>query len=150
MCNTTSQAPPPWRRFPVQLTMEPRGQAAALLLAHSFLVIIIWFFWLLDTFRLKCGCQRPDRERAGCRKDRAGQDVLHRRPAGHRCLKNLPPMTHPSGFCLGSPAVWFPAALLSHCVVSVLFLSPGVLAVTFCVLILSCKDFVGYIFTTDG
>uniref|UniRef100_A0A7N5P906 Solute carrier family 47 member 1 n=1 Tax=Ailuropoda melanoleuca TaxID=9646 RepID=A0A7N5P906_AILME len=33
---------------------------------------------------------------------------------------------------------------------TVALLVTGVLAVTFCVLILSCKDFVGYIFTTDG
>lgn len=102
--------------------------------------------FLLDTYGLQRGCQCPDWERAGCQQHRAGQEVLGCLCAGHRCVSLLvgdsPEQSH------GKTRPQFPADL-PHCAL-LCHLPPEFFAVTFCVLLLSCKDLVGYIFTTDG
>lgn len=106
------------------------------------------FLFLLDTYRLQRGCQRPDWECTGCREHQAGQEVLDCLHAGHRCLDFLV-SDLPEQSVHGEPK--FPVLwrlLFSLCCFSAI-LPPELFAVTFCVLLLSCKDLVGYIFTTD-
>lgn len=105
------------------------------------------FLFPLDTYWLQRGCQCPNRECAGCWKHQAGQEVLSRLRASHRYFNSL--VSDSSVQSVHALEAWVPCRPpFSLCCFSAFF-PPELFAVVFCVLLVSCKDLVGYIFTTD-